>query len=146
MHHHYHDIRSRIHEEPQWFDEHAVPRYSVFTPDETADIYADEAALVEIACQACGKRFLVCMTWNTWKSIRSPHYKSLHEQIVAKSLHYGDPPNVECCPAGPTMNCEDIRVLEYWAKNYDRDWVRHPELEIVLDEYYGGFAIHDPNT
>jgi hypothetical protein len=53
MHNYYKDIISKIPEEPQWFDEEAVPRYCPFTPDKLANIYADECALVLIQCQGC---------------------------------------------------------------------------------------------
>ena len=139
----YLDIRSRIPEPPLWWDENGVPRYVPFTPDETADIYAQECALVLIACQSCGTEFSVAFSWS---------------QIVfvpltlerVKALHYGDPPNIGCCPAGATMNCDDLRVLEFWRKGGDEftelrdghrvclpgyfDWRRVPELEISLND------------
>lgn len=62
MHHHYNDIRDRIAVSPTWFDENAAPRYSDFSPDQSADIYADEAVLMLITCQCCGHPFRVCMT------------------------------------------------------------------------------------
>lgn len=62
MHHHYGDILSRIPEPPTWFDEHAVPRFCAFAPREVANIYADEAVLMLITCQACGHPFRVAMT------------------------------------------------------------------------------------
>jgi hypothetical protein len=40
MYRRYDDILSRIAEEPTWFDEHAVPRYCTFAPDQIANIYA----------------------------------------------------------------------------------------------------------
>jgi hypothetical protein len=62
---------------------------------------------------------------------------SLSEEIAF--IHYGDPPNSGCCPAGATMNCIDLRVLQFWARA-GSTWVRSPELEIELenlDEYFG---------
>lgn len=147
MHHHYTDIRSRIPEEPKWFDENAVPRYSEFTPDETADIYCRQVALLEIACQSCGHRFLVAMSWNEYR-----RHISLEDRIQDGSIHYGDPPNIECCPAGPTMNCIDVRVVEFWKKEHPQyEWVRDTSLEVPLedvDEYFddnteGFFQVHD---
>jgi hypothetical protein len=130
MHHHYDDIRSRIADEPKWFDESGVPRYCDFSPDETANIYADQIALVLIACQSCGKQFRVCMVSDMMRLVYER--PSLWEQIKDGSLHYGDPPNVRCCPAGPTMNCIDIRVLEAWQKQ-QAEPSRVPEYEIDLN-------------
>jgi hypothetical protein len=38
--------------------------------------------------------------------------------------------------AHATMNCEDLRVLEYWTRktNVFREWKRLPNLEIVLPD------------
>jgi hypothetical protein len=58
----YRDIRERIPEPPTWFDECAVPRYCDFTPHYAANIYAREAVLFLIECQACGHQFRVCLT------------------------------------------------------------------------------------
>ncbi len=147
----YDDIRSRIPESPRWWDENGVPRYVPFTPDETADIYAQECALVLIACQACGAEFLVAFSWPRVGFVRG-ECKALTPLTLerVRSLHYGDPPNVGCCPAGPTMNCDDLRVLEFWRKGGDEfteeregmpgrvclpgyfDWRRVRELEISL--------------
>ena len=131
MNHHYADIRSRITEPPQWWDEHAVPRYVPFSPKETANIYARECALIEIACQGCGALFNVA--WS-----RSNHDIGQNEDGTCwvkeskpfdpQRFHYGDPPNAGCCPAGPTMNSEPKRVLESWRKDWP-DWVRQPEKE-----------------
>jgi len=130
MHHHYKDIRDRIAESPKWWDEEAVPRYCDFSPKETANIYRNEVALVLIACQACERRFKVAFSRGAFHS-----HPTLEAYIRNGSLHYGDPPNVECCPAGATMNCDDLKVLEYWrqSKQTGYEWVRVPELEVVLD-------------
>jgi hypothetical protein len=155
MHHHYHDITSRISENPKWWDEHAVPRYSDFAPNECADIYADEVALIEISCQSCGRRFLVAMSENQWmygyrmlSKISAAHdfaseelreaagkisETPLADEIREGAIHFGDPPNVGCCLAGATMNCEDLRVVEYWRREAT-EWVRYPELEIYLPD------------
>jgi hypothetical protein len=159
MHESYDDIRSRIQEEPKWWDEHAVPRYCDFSPDKCADIYCDEAALVEIACQNCGTHFLVAFTsdraWWAVKQMDRDEFRELQtkeeqlawidklskaplrDAILLRQIHYGDPPNARCCPAGPTMNCDDLRVCEYWSRdNGLRGWKRNPQFEIVLDTVY----------
>lgn len=128
MHHDYSDIRSRISEQPRWFDEAGVPRYCEFAHDQTNFIYADTAVLLEIACQSCGRRFKVCLS--EWYLSRS----SLAEAVQNRSIHYGDPPNVGCCPAGPTMSSDSLRVLEFWMIGKDHRWMRVPELEIELED------------
>ena len=140
MRHHYDDIRSRIAEEPRWFDEKAVPRYCEFHPDRTANIYAREAVLFRIRCQGCPQTFDVCMSWSMGvrEALARPPVTSspLPGLIRTGALHYGDPPNVRCCPAGPTMNSEPMRVLQFWRQggpNAAFEWVRVPDLEVALD-------------
>lgn len=130
MNHHFRDIRDRIAEDPKWWDENATPRYCEFKPDETAFIYADECVLFEVACQDCNTRFLVCRSSAYWKrELRrmesTEKQYSIKEVIDEGLLHYGDPPNTGCCPAGPSMSSEFIRVVEYWRKDKDKwEWVR----------------------
>jgi len=31
------------------------------------------------------------------------------------------------------MNCNDLRVIEFWQKNADFEWERVPELEMGLE-------------
>lgn len=134
MHESYDDIRGRIAEPPVWFDEHAIPRYCAFHPRHVASVYAAEVVLVEIACQGCDHQFLVAFSFERnqfgfnedgkcWVKTTPP----LTPDDVQR-LHYGDPPNVGCCPAGPTMNSEPLRVLEAWHRP-EFDWERRPELE-----------------
>lgn len=140
MNHDYEDIRSRIAEEPQWFDEHAVPRYCEFTPRACANIYASEAALVLIQCQACQTQFLVAFSHGSMEDVlahmRGAAPTTLAEQIRNNTVHYGDPPNTGCCAAGSTMNSEPLRVLEFWerSKHTNYDWKRRPGLEVELPE------------
>lgn len=155
MLHHYNDIRSRIPETPKWWDEQGVPRYCDFAPNECADIYAHEVALVDIACQACGRRFDVAFSFDDiiWRNGK-PEKRERFTPETITNLHYGDPPNAGCCPAGPTMNCDDLRVKEFWRKGGDEftkpdeknpnlrvclpgyfDWRRVPELEVLLPDH-----------
>lgn len=130
MNHHYSDIRSLSNAEPKWFDENAVPRYCEFTPDQTANIYANKCVLVLIACQDCGRHFEVCLSSDSIQYYVQ-NDRTLWEGL--QSLHYGDPPNVQCCPAGPTMNCVDVRILQAWEQEPFGDWQRKPEYEIALE-------------
>ena len=139
----YEDIIKKIDEEPQWFDEYAVPRYCKFTPREAANIYANECALALIACQDCHRKFKVCFSRSAHDDIKhmvmfgkNKKPPTLAEAIKNKTIHYGDPPNIRCCPAGPTMNCDDLKVLEYWVHNKKFEWVRRKRLEIELDYSY----------
>lgn len=138
MNHNYADIRSRIPTPPLWFDENAVPRYSDFAPRELSNIYADEGALVEIACQSCQMRFKVAFSRSTMDDIRARmagfEPKPLADLIKENTIHYGDPPNVGCCPAGPTMNSDPLHVLEYWQRGDDFEWRRDPALEVDVSD------------
>lgn len=127
MRHDYLDIAARIKEAPQWFDEHGVPRYCRFHPAEIADADANEAVLIEIACHGCGHLFPVAMSHDT----ETMWCAQMKNHIKARSLHYGDPPNVACCDAGPAMSSEPRRVLEYWRKDKG-EWIRNPELEVDI--------------
>ena len=136
MNHHYSDIRDAIATPPLWWDEHAVPRYCVFATDQTASVYAEEVVLLKIRCQSCGRAFEVCMTWTSFDLYRSKT-PALSDQIRAKTIHYGDPPNVECCPAGPTMNSEPDRVLQFWRVKRGVS-TRDASLEVSVEDADGG--------
>lgn len=129
MNHHYRDIRDKA-GEPLWWDENAVPRYCEFGPRETANIYAREAALVLIRCQDCGAEFKVAFSYSPW-----PDREKISDQIKTDVIHYGDPPNADCCPAGPTMNSVPVRVLEFWTQTdlVTDGWRRVPDLEREID-------------
>jgi hypothetical protein len=127
----YHDIRSRCAEAPRWFDEHAVPRYVEFAPSHAASIYAKEAVLVRIECQACRHEFDVCFTHAGLSLMRGAR-PPISAAILDGTLDYGDPPNVECCPAGPTMTSVPKRVLQYWRRTTSFDWERVARLEVDI--------------
>jgi hypothetical protein len=102
------------------------------------DIYADECALILIACQGCGHEYPVAMSISTgWAKAMAQGsggtFRTLAERIRDGSIHYGDPPNTGCCAAGATMNSEPKRVLEYWHKPGRIKWERDPTLEIDVD-------------
>ena len=130
----YSDITSKL-GEPQWWDEAAVPRYCEFEPRRLAHVYLDEAALVEIECQGCGRTFPVAFSWGQHDGLFADRdIPSLAERIRADTLHYGDPPNYSCCPAGPTMNSIPRRVLQFWRKAENLfDFERVPELEVDIE-------------
>lgn len=128
MHRCYSDILELTDKQPIWFDEYAVPRFCAFSPD-CVDIYADEVVLFLIRCQSCGHEFSVIACQGGF----DVQISSYAEAITEKELHYGDPPNIGCCSAGPTMNSEPVRVLEYWRRaSKQQAWQRDPKFEIEL--------------
>jgi hypothetical protein len=143
MNAYYEDIRTRIKEEPKWFDCHGVPRYEVFTPEQSPNIYAEEVVLIEISCQDCRSKFLVEMNW--WSMIKrifnrhSESFSTVMRQYLAlpdkdkhySPVHYGDPPAHGC--VGDTMNCYDLKIVEFWKKD-NFTFKRVPEYEIELEK------------
>jgi len=136
MHESYDDITSKL-GEPVWWNEDAVPRYCAFEPRRIARVYANECCLVEIACQECGQRFQVAVSAQTVFT-KCP---DLRRCIERGQLHYGDPPNHgenedgQRCYAGATMNCYDLRVLEYWRRAEPwAEWARDTSLEVPLGD------------
>lgn len=163
MNYYYADLIDKINENPQWWDEHAVPRFCEFKPFAASNIYADTVVLVEIACQGCDEKFKVAfsetymskyMSWRRSKTADEIEKNEYDEGVAYEyslegilkdrgSLHYGDPPNINCCPAGPTMNSVPVRVVEWWEKekplnitaifSENHGFVRRPDLEIEFD-------------
>jgi len=134
----YKDIVTRVSESPVWWDSHGVPRYEEFRPEISSSIYADEVVLLKIACQGCAREFDVEMTWDRYSCDWTGRSRTPLSEGIA-FIHYGDPPNTGCCPAGPTMNCIDLRVLQFWYRA-GTGWFRRSELEIELenlDQYFG---------
>lgn len=146
MHSSYEDIRSRISQDPIWFDDHGVPRYERFTPHLLPSIYANEAVLMEIQCQDCPEKFLVGMQCHvfiarqTFSSCMEDYLRHQGQGSVWAPIHYGDPPMHDCSGgAGPTMNCYDLRILEFWIKpnltrlECDSEWQRVQKYEIEIE-------------
>ena len=126
----YRDITERL-DDPEWWDERAVPRYCRFHPDEAANIYAVQVALVEIACQGCERPYLVAMSSTGYDEVLDDR-ATVEQGIREGTLHYGDPPNTGCCSAGATMSSIPLRVVEFWERGRGGwlDWRRRPELEV----------------
>lgn len=132
----YEDLTSRL-GEPLWWDEHGVPRYDPFDRKLVADIYAHEIALVEIQCQHCLRRFDVAFSYGPMQQVASPNLPSLSERVTDDTVHYGDPPRHEApeghgCP-GESMNCNELRVLQFWRVSQKYDWHRLARLEVRLE-------------
>lgn len=126
MHQHYVDILDRIPEPPTWFDDYGVPRFVEFSPEHLSNIHAREAALAEVSCQGCGRLFRVALT-GAYTSKRF----SLSDEIRLGWVRYGDPPNVRCCAAGPSMSSIMCEVLQYWSRDLEvsMHWERIPTFE-----------------
>lgn len=124
----YIDIMSRIPEEPKWFDENGVPRYDTFRPWDVANIYWNQAVLMKVACQGCDKTFHVAMTARKEED-------SLKDKIANGSLHYGDPPNVDCC-SGNSMNSIPLGIEEFHEKQ-NFEVKRNPLYEGQYDGWNG---------
>jgi hypothetical protein len=151
MHRQYNDIISRIDLPPIWWQEAGVPRYDQFDPHMSTGVYANEAALAEIACQVCEATFLVL--------IETPNAdRSIAAKIANQTLDYGDPPNVACaCGGSASMSSIMVRVVEYWAKadqryvqngividNRYHQWVRDKSLEITFEDSPGSGTYTPP--
>ena len=140
----YTDITTRIAEAPKWWDENGVPRYSVFHPDDTPNIYAREAVLYEIECQECGQIFEVGEDWSWWpgREVR------LSEFAQKRLLHYGDPPRhggLTGCHAGDTMSSTPRRILQFWSMGEGLgEWRRVSELEGVRLDQEWAVADEEP--
>ena len=140
MHTDYNDIRSRIAEAPTWFDSNGTPRYGEFGPEACPDIYTDDVVLVEISCQCCAKKFLVEMHHC---HLSHPSLDPMSAAIQAGTIHYGDPPSHEIDDLdmncfGESMNCVDLRVLQYWRRGTASPWERVPAMEVALPDSDGG--------
>lgn len=132
----YRDITSKL-GEPVWYDANGVPRYCAPHPEHASSIYADVVVFYVIGCQACRQRFLVEDWFHSFTRRINKQGNILEPSILAKSLHYGDPPHHRdgdrMC-TGVTMNCDDLYVKQFWVRNRDTEWVRVPEMEIGLDD------------
>ena len=129
---------------PVWFDENGTPRFNAHHPKHAPDIYAREVALLEIGCQECQREFLVQLSSGPRDRmhafLRGRKLVTLADKVRDGTLHYGDPPRhgdeVDRCAAGDTMNCIDLRVVEFWV--YEREWRRVPELERAIAQQQEG--------
>lgn len=128
----YDDITKRL-GEPLWYDSYGAPRYDPFHP-EMLDAYADYAALVEIECQNCDKRFLVGV-W-TSRMQRFIDFGKLDLTMPTPDeptfCWYGDPPRHDNC-LGESMLSVPIRIVEFWYYGDRSGWKRLPEYEIEFN-------------
>lgn len=133
------DIKALTDKLPTWYDEHGIPRYCEFTPDEVVSIYAQRAAFLEISCQCCSEKFMVAMHLDMLGAGTHKEWGDTPE--AAALLHYGDPPAHGC--TGDSMNCIDLRIVEYWVRliewakfcQNDSMWERRKDLEITFSKF-----------
>jgi len=115
----YDDIEDRL-GKPLWWDQHGCPRYARFAP-ELVTVYAQVASLIEVACQACSKRFTVGQPGLTaGEIVMSTALQGLTKADFERNLQrfpleYGDVQGHGRC-AGETMTTDLIRVLELWSR------------------------------
>ncbi len=139
----YEDIIRRIKESPLWWDSDGVPRYDSFTPRMCPNIYAEEILLIEIACQFCNARFRVEQHWSKMVALWTYKRKipKFSDQGELSRIHYGDPPIHDCI--GDTMNCWNLRVIQFWRHDDSHNLVRDHDLEMPLpDGRYEIVKIH----
>lgn len=136
----YKDIRSRISDPPTWFDTNGVPRYGPYKPC-SENIYADESALFEIACQGCDRRALIGMDISLLSWVNGQFMRDVYQRPSATdpgSLGFGDFPRMlgpdgdDCC-SGVTMTTGVTRIVEFWTRSHMHEWTRHPELEFSYE-------------
>jgi len=120
------DLADKTGDKPKWFDTNGVPRFCDFHPKYSPNIYAEEVVLLKIACQGCSHQFDVELNVDLFEHVQNKNFEKF--SLRPKDIYYGDPPNIGCCPAGPTMSSISLYVVEFWI-NENFTWVRHSEFE-----------------
>ena len=119
---------------PIWWDEVGCPRYEPFHPDLCNNIYATEAALLEIACQKCNGRFYVAVSLDPMRAYKK---ETTLAQLVEKGAYlFGDPPqhlNAKIGCVGYCMSSIMIRVVEFWHRP-NLEWEREKTHEVEFKE------------
>ncbi len=104
----YNDIL-KIAGNPIFWDQVGVPRYEIFRPSLSADIYAYAVLLVEIACQTCNKTF-DCVV-----SFQKLNTGSISLNLGSE-IAYGDPP-YHNHQAGESQTSIFLSIKEYWDRS-----------------------------
>jgi hypothetical protein len=109
------DITTKL-GKPKWYDVKGYPRYCRFHPDKQSNIYASLVALIEVGCQNCERKWVVCVSVDRKDFKRHIEFPS---RTSIGDFHYGDPPShVKEDHAGSTMNSIPLRVIQFWSKNF----------------------------
>lgn len=132
------DIRSRIDEEPSWYDDNGTPRYGEFHPDLISSIYATEVSLIDVMCSICFKRFSCAkyidisvladfaISNNGNPTIKKASIGAWDEACDLDLIKYkymckwdDDPPNhiSDGCHIGSCSLSMTLGVIQYWIKN-----------------------------
>lgn len=133
----YQDIVALAPTKPLWFDEQGVPRFCEFHPTRVVHRDAEEVALVEVQCQACGAAFPVALSWRSHDYDREmldlPPMPRLTagNKAMPHSYAYGDPPNTGCCRSGATMSSEFLRLLQMWTRPRFGVWDRWNDEDLA---------------
>jgi hypothetical protein len=119
----YKDIRGRC-GAPDWHDEHGVPRYGEFDPDNLgiSDAWALE---MRVTCQSCGMTFKCCTGAPRYAIVGAPPNASVvvfdEKTILDNLLGWGDAPwhtedgdqasfGGQCAGTTMTADCEPVRL------------------------------------
>lgn len=128
----YKDLRTRL-GKPLWIDQHGVPRYDEFTPQDAAEIYNDFVLVMDVKCQSCGKMFK-CVTSIAKHSLwlKSTPVEPTTKNILSHLFGWGDAPwhtqhgdeddfNGQC--AGTAMSTDYV-ASEFWVRGKSREWIQ----------------------
>lgn len=125
--------------DPDWFDEHGVPRFRPFHPD-LLGVHDCFALLAKVRCadRYCGAEILVGVGWqridlSALLAGRDSAAVRSVERLVA-GFGVGDPPRHNCPGAGETMVCDIVGIVEVWERSGAFDWVRRSDLEGPVDD------------
>lgn len=122
---------------PLWWDENGAPRYVEFHP-ERCGVYVQAVALLRVACQSCGREFVVASApKQSSVKVAFPQRKAQDPWEAIGSFHYGDPPRGEPehegCAAGPSMNTVPLAVVQFWVRKSESfRWKREKAYEFRL--------------
>jgi hypothetical protein len=126
-----------------WYDTNGVPRFEPFRP-EMCSVYCRAVALMEIACQSCGQRFIVASEGGDYlNDLQLPRKAETQPWAGVGSFHYGDPPRHggfedDKCAAGDTMNSVPVRIIEFWRHATMDEWLHgeKPAPQFVRDPVF----------
>lgn len=119
--------------DPDWFDEHGVPRFRPFHPT-MLGVYDCFAVLATIRCadRHCQKPMLVGVGWpkiNMLAVLTGRQDRAFNNlESLATGFDFGDPPRHDCTGAGETMRSDVVEILQAWERP-DTLWQRRADLE-----------------
>ena len=105
-----------------WFDENGVPRFCDFHPTRLADIYARTAILCRVACQSCGKTFMMAQSKGQLERVNGAWMEAKPFPTDPDLIAFGDPPCWGC--SGATMSSDTVEIVQRWAYGKGYKWER----------------------